>query len=187
MGMHQPLILSNPLPTQQETPDTIGVEELLTPHPLTHPSRVTVTGFSAGTLIETPSGLRRVQSLEPGDMVDTIDDGPRPLNRVGVRSFRTPRRMAPVVIRPNTMRNANTLKVSPGTLILIQEEFVAAKDLVNCSTILREPGLPVTYHYLQFHRSHIITAGGVECGVGGPSALSLLDQEISQTDRMTLV
>lgn len=39
----------------------------------------------AGTLMETPEGQRPVESLRPGDLVLTLDDGPQPVRRIARR------------------------------------------------------------------------------------------------------
>lgn len=43
------------------------------------PNRGTISCFAAGTLIETPFGLRHVETLRAGDLVTTIDNGAMPI------------------------------------------------------------------------------------------------------------
>lgn len=43
--------------------------------------------FTPGTLIETPQGPRLVETLRPGDLVETIDRGAQPIRLVHERSF----------------------------------------------------------------------------------------------------
>ncbi|MEM9779597.1 MAG: Hint domain-containing protein [Pseudomonadota bacterium] len=186
MGMYQPLVLRDPLPEELEEDGLTAYEELLSPHPLTHPERVTVSGFAPGTQIDTPDGPRRVEDLLPGDLIETIDDGPCLLARVGTRDVPGASRLAAVLIQPGALGNSHALRVSPGKQILIQEAFVTAGDLVNGSTITRDQGA-ASYHYIQFDRAHVVTANGVDCGIGGPSALSLMDLDNYNTDRMPLV
>ena len=42
-------------------------------------ARMGIPCFTAGTLIDTPSGPRAVEELRPGDLVTTRDHGPAPL------------------------------------------------------------------------------------------------------------
>ncbi len=54
--------------------------------------------FVAGTMIATPSGPRAVEDLRPGDLVETLDHGPRPLRWVGDRVVAGLGPLAPVRI-----------------------------------------------------------------------------------------
>lgn len=52
------------------------------PAPVTEPVR----GMAAGTLIDTPAGARPVETLCPGDRVDTLDHGPMTVRWVHVET-----------------------------------------------------------------------------------------------------
>ncbi|MGJ8629379.1 MAG: Hint domain-containing protein [Sulfitobacter sp.] len=127
--------------------------------------------FTAGTLIETPDGPRRIDSLQPGDLVLTFENGPQPVRWVGRRSVPGISTMAPVVIRAGTLGTDQDLAVSPNHRILVEGAttqlltghdilLVAAKHLVNGKTILRQPCGFITYVHLMFDDHQIITAQG---------------------------
>ncbi|MES2665190.1 MAG: Hint domain-containing protein [Pseudomonadota bacterium] len=128
--------------------------------------------FVAGTLIRTPDGDRRVETLEPGDLVDTHDGGPEPLRWVGQRSVPAAGAMAPVRIRAGTFGDHGTLMVSPQHRILVRdslaellfgesEVLVAAKDLVNDRSVRQVEGGRVTYYHLLFDAHQIVYSEGL--------------------------
>jgi len=76
-------------------------------------------GYAPGSLIETPGGARRVDTLTPGDLVETLDAGPRPVR--WIRSSDQPLESVaddnrPVLIRAGALGGgcqAQDLIVSP--------------------------------------------------------------------------
>ena len=83
--------------------------------------------FTPGTLIETPDGPRPVETLSAGDMVLTLDNGPRRLTWAGrthVPSLRLALhpQLRPVLIRAHALgrgRPARDMQVSPQHRILV--------------------------------------------------------------------
>ncbi len=62
--------------------------------------------FAAGTLIMTPTGARRVETLRPGALVTTRDNGPQPLIWTGRREVlfaRGDNRFRPILFRPGSL------------------------------------------------------------------------------------
>jgi hypothetical protein len=127
--------------------------------------------LAAGTLIRTGNGLRPVESLMPGDMVWTRDDGLQPLVWVGAREVEGLGRFAPVRFAPGAVGNGRALVVSPQHRMLVggwraelmfgePEVLVAAVHLVNGDTICRVPVARVSYHHIMFDRHHVIEAEG---------------------------
>lgn len=74
--------------------------------------------FTAGTLIDTPTGPVRVEDLRPGDMVMTLDHGAQPLRWVGGRTVCGLGRFAPVELDPGVFDNDRSLLLSPEHRIL---------------------------------------------------------------------
>lgn len=62
--------------------------------------------FVAGTLIATPSGEQTAETLMPGDLVLTQDDGPQPLHWIGTHTVAAMGNFAPIHIRAATPRPA---------------------------------------------------------------------------------
>ncbi len=69
--------------------------------------------FTSGTRIKTPQGDRIVDTLVPGDLVETMDHGPRPILWLG-RSRRDARGAnAPIEIKAGVLGARKTTAVSP--------------------------------------------------------------------------
>ena len=129
--------------------------------------------FVAGTLIATPDGERPAEDLMPGDLVLTQDDGPQPLRWIGTRTVAATGKFAPIHIRANTFGEHRDLLVSPLHRILIRdnlaeilfgeaEVLVAARDLVNDSSVTRREGGQVEYVHLMFDRHQVVFSEGLE-------------------------
>ncbi|MCX7565815.1 choice-of-anchor L domain-containing protein [Sulfitobacter sp. F26169L] len=129
--------------------------------------------FVAGTLIATPHGDRRAETLLPGELVMTKDEGAQPLRWVGTRNVPAIGDFAPIHIRANTIGQHRDLLVSPLHRVLIKdnlaellfgeaEVLVAARDLVNDHSITRREGGEVTYVHLLFDRHQVVFSEGLE-------------------------
>ena len=146
--------------------------------------------FVAGTLIRTPDGDVPIESLRPGDLVETLDDGPQPLRWIGSRSVPARGGLAPICIRAGTFGDHGKLLVSPQHRILIRdslaqlmfgepEVLVAAKDLVNDRSVRRITGGDVEYVHLLFDRHQIVMSEGLatESFHPGPQTMADLPDE----------
>ncbi len=136
---------------------------------------VTITSipcFVAGTLIATPMGERVVESLRPGDLVMTHDDGPQPVRWVGQRRVAATGALAPIRIKANTFGDHRTLMLSPQHRVLIRdslaellfgeaEVLVAAKDLVNDASIRVCEGGMVDYVHILFDQHQVVFSEGL--------------------------
>lgn len=128
--------------------------------------------FVAGTLILTPEGERPVETLRPGDLVMTQDDGAQPLRWVGRRRVAALGDLAPIRIAADTFGTHRALLVSPLHRILIRdalaellfgegEVLVAAKDLVNDRSVRRVAGGMVDYVHILFDRHQVVVSEGL--------------------------
>lgn len=128
--------------------------------------------FVAGTRIQTPSGEVAVEHLRPGDLVQTLDDGPQPLRWIGVRRVAATGDLAPVHLRAGALGDHRTLMVSPLHRVLIggphcallfgeDEVLAAARDLVDGRSVTRRQGGEVTYAHLMFDRHQIVLSEGL--------------------------
>ncbi|MGR3540128.1 MAG: Hint domain-containing protein [Hasllibacter sp.] len=146
--------------------------------------------FTAGTLIETDRGEIPVEALAPGDLVMTQDRGLRPLRWIGTRRVRAEGALAPVRIAGDTLGRHRMIEVSPLHRLLVRdvaaellfaepEVLVAARDLVNGSTIRRREGGWVTYVHLLFDRHEIVFAEGLatESFLPGKQMTTLFEAE----------
>ena len=128
--------------------------------------------FVKGSLILTPSGYRPVEDLKAGDIVNTLDHGPKPLVWVGKRLVPGFDRMAPIRIAKGALGNTRDLLVSPQHRMLVtgwraelmfgeREVLVPAKSLVNGDTIHIQTMDQVWYHHIMFDGHEVVTAEGI--------------------------
>jgi hypothetical protein len=147
--------------------------------------------FTAGTRILTPTGLVPVESLTPGDLVTTKDDGPQPLRWIGRRRVAAEGNFAPILISAGSLGAHHDLLVSPLHRVLIRdslaellfgegEVLVAARDLVNGHSIRRMEGGHVDYLHLMFDRHQVVYSEGLETEsfLPGPQISNLFEAEI---------
>lgn len=140
--------------------------------------------FTAGTRIQTPRGAVPVETLTPGDLVDTLDHGPQPLLWVGTRHVASRElvrneSLRPVLIRKGVLGNTRDLLVSRQHGVM-----VGADHLVRAVHLAREMrGVrvangkrEVTYVHLFFARHQIVFAEGIasESFYPGPQAMKML-------------
>lgn len=142
---------------------------------LTDSGLVTVTQmacFTTGTMIQCEDGERAVETLRPGDLVMTLDDGPQRLRWVGQRTVATDGDFAPIRLAAGALGQARALRVSPQHRMLLQgswaqllfgedEVLVRAMDLVDDGQVTRDRTAPqVTYWHLLFDRHQVIWSNG---------------------------
>ncbi|MDG2340246.1 MAG: Hint domain-containing protein, partial [Paracoccaceae bacterium] len=130
--------------------------------------------FVAGTLIQTPFGLHKVDELKPGDLVMTRDHGPQPLRWIGFSHRRTVGADAPIIFEKCALGAHHQVAFSPNHRVIIRspianmlfggcDVLVKAAHLVNGTTIRRkESDEPITYCHLLFDRHEIVNANGLE-------------------------
>lgn len=125
--------------------------------------------LTRSTLIETPEGPRFIETLRAGDFVNTLDQGPQPIRWIGSRRVPATGKLAPVLIHMGALGNLRDLMVSqnhrmlirgPQTEVLFGERdvLVAAKHLVNDSTIRIIEGGTVEYFHMLFDTHQIVFA-----------------------------
>ncbi|WP_116081884.1 Hint domain-containing protein [Tropicimonas sp. IMCC34011] len=130
--------------------------------------------FAAGTLIDTPDGPRRVETLAIGDLVTTRDNGAQPVLWAGSRRVTGRGKLAPVLIEAGALGNDRALVVSAQHRILLSdarapllfddgEVLVPALALVNGTTIRRISLPEVTYCHIALENHEILTAEGIAC------------------------
>lgn len=140
--------------------------------------------FAARALIMTDLGERAVESLTPGCRVLTADHGYQPLRWIGRRSVTGHGAAAPVRFAAGAMGNARDLYVSQQHRMLLrgwqaeliagaEEVLVAARHLVNGTTITLHHCAEVTYVHLLFDRHEIVFAEGIGSESFHPGAWGL--------------
>ncbi|MCG6901367.1 MAG: choice-of-anchor L domain-containing protein [Rhodobacter sp.] len=151
----------------------------------------TVPCFVAGTMIRTPKGEVRVETLKPGDLVVTQDHGAQPLRWIGRRKVAATGEHAPIRIAAHTFGVHRTLMVSPQHRVLIRdnlsellfgepEVLVAAKHLLNDRTVTRKSGGQVEYVHLLFDEHQVVYSEGLptESFLPGPQVTDEFEAEV---------
>lgn len=140
--------------------------------------------FTTGVLIDTFEGPRTIESLRPGDLVQTADNGFQPVAWIGKRSLgrfalTANPRFRPVLIPRGVFGASHDMLVSRQHGIMVGQNLVRAIDLA------REPGFKlriangvksVEYVHLFFESHQIIRANNVwsESLYPGPMGLKML-------------
>ncbi len=147
--------------------------------------------FVAGTLIATPRGAIPVETLQPGELVLTRDNGAQPLRWIGCKTCKASGRDAPVRIQSDALGRHDEIRLSPNHRVLMasargevmfgmSETLVKAKHLVNGDTVRRDShGGDVTYVHLLFDRHEVVCANGLfsESYHPGDQTLGAFDPE----------
>ncbi len=148
--------------------------------------------YAAGTLITGMGGPVPVEQLEPGDLVLTADHGLQPIRWTGARKVAGVGHLTPILIKAGALGNDRDLLVSQQHRMLVQDwrnevyfgdaqVLVAAKHLVNGTTIKPAPMAQITYVHLAFDQHEVIFAEGC------PSeSLHLANAALTALDRDTL-
>lgn len=127
--------------------------------------------FTSGTRISTPNGLRRIETLQVGDLVSTLDNGPQPIRWIGQRRVEAQDAFAPIRVAPGVLGNTRDLWLSPEHRVLCRdarvqllfgcdEALVAVKTLVDGRNVTREVGGEVTYLHLLLDTHDVVFAEG---------------------------
>ena len=130
-----------------------------------------VVCFAAGTMIDTAEGEKAINELMVGDLVRTADHDYQPIRWIGSSKVAATGSLAPILIKAGALGNTRDLRVSPQHRMLLggwqaemlfgdDEVLVAAKHLVNDSTILRVEGGEVEYFHMLFDTHEIVFAEG---------------------------
>ena len=140
---------------------------------------IEIVCFTPGTRIATPQGPKAVQELCPGDRVLTRDNGVQEIAWVGqtglnAADFAARPHLAPILIRKGALGNGlpeRDMMVSPQHRVLVasdraalyfddREVLVAAKHLVNGTTIVRRPVPQTSYIHFMCERHEVVLSDG---------------------------
>lgn len=144
--------------------------------------------FTRGTMIEASQGVQTIETLKPGDLVLTRDNGMQPILWIGRTLMRAVGDFAPIRFEKGALGNDRELLVSPQHRMLIDdwraeyfcghtEVLAAAKHLVNGTTITVLEGGVVEYIHLLFARHEVVFSNGI------PSESYFPEHAIKSADR----
>ncbi|MGD9295027.1 MAG: Hint domain-containing protein, partial [Roseobacter sp.] len=166
------LIFIDGIPPEGEMLDVVGLVQDETSIPHADLGGVEVICFAAGTLIATADGPRQVETLRPGDLVETRDAGLQPLRWIGQTSAPATDELAPIIISAGALGNNSELVVSPQHAVLVEDwraellygeekVLVRAVDLLGLDGIHRRTGGRVTYCHILFDKHQLVRASGI--------------------------
>lgn len=146
--------------------------------------------FARDTGIATPKGRVAVQDLRVGDLVQTVDNGCRPLLWIASRRVPAYGKVAPIRIEEGVLGNDRTLILSPQHRVRVgsriaermfgsEEVLVAAKHLLGLAGVSRIEGGEVEYVHFLFDRHELVVSDGAETEslFPGPEALKSIHSE----------
>jgi hypothetical protein len=128
------------------------------------------TCFVEGTRILTPKGEVPVEDLKPGDIVVTLRDGRRkhrPVvwigrRRIDVTRHRDPDAVRPIRFLPDALADGvpnRELRVSPAHAMVVDNQFIPARLLLNGATILRDDReSTITYLHIETEQHSVLLA-----------------------------
>ncbi len=131
--------------------------------------------FCAGTRIRTPKGEVAVETLQAGDLVETVDNGAQPVRwigatRVSMAAILAAPERGPIRIAAGTFGATRPLLVSPhhrvqvtgwrSAALTVGPALAAASDLVDGARVARMPPAAVTYWHLMFDRHELVWSDG---------------------------
>lgn len=155
----------------------------------------TIVCFTRGTLIATPSGQRKVEELQVGDLVLTLDHGAQAIRWISSRKISGTALQAKPELRPVRIPAGalgegypeQDLLVSPQHRIVLSSEItsamfgasevlVPAKMLIGYNGIMEEPAKSVEYFHFVLDAHELVWANGAlsETMLTGPMALRAL-------------
>lgn len=138
--------------------------------------------FTSGTLIETPTGPVPVEQLRPGNLVLTLDHGPKPLRWIGQRKLSSQElnarpNLKPIVIFAGSIAPGipcQNLIVSPQHRVMLSSKialrmFASAEILVAAKKLLAHEGITlrernpegVHYYHFMFDDHQIVYSNGM--------------------------
>jgi hypothetical protein len=152
--------------------------------------------FARGTRITMADGeMRRIETLQTGDIVLTRDAGRQPLKCLGQATLRATGSFAPVVIKKGALHNDDDLVVRPDHRLFVYQRqdalgagraeiLIKARHLVDHTTVLRKRGGFIDYFQLIFEQHHIIYAEGIaaESHLVDPRTRGALPDGMADTD-----
>ncbi|SEM76993.1 Hint domain-containing protein [Loktanella fryxellensis] len=163
--------------------------------------RAGIPCFTPGTEILTPSGPRSIDTLCPGDVVVTRDNGPQPIVWIGRRTLTghdlvARPQLRPIKIEAGAIGNSRPLLVSPQHGVLICQGNRDEETLIRATQLERMKGgrvrtargiRHVAYIHLMFDRHQIIRSNDIwtESFYPGLHALAIL-QGAELSELMTL-
>ncbi|MES0827525.1 Hint domain-containing protein [Ruegeria sp. SCP11] len=135
--------------------------------------------FAENTLIDTPEGLRPVETLRVGDRVNTLENGPKPIMWIGSRTLSSEEladhtHLRPICIRAGSLgptQPSSDLTVSPQHRVFISnasvqllfgldEALVPAKGLLDGHSVVESNCNSVTYYHIMFDKHEILFSNG---------------------------
>ncbi len=131
-----------------------------------------LAGFAAGAFVACPGGERPVEDLEIGDLVNTLDHGPRPIRWIGMSPIEAVGDFAPVRFSTGAFGARRALDVGPHQRIHLAtpmmdllfgfpEGLAAAKYLVERPMVTPIESGEAEYFQILFDEHEIIWANGV--------------------------
>ncbi len=165
----------------------------VSPAQMTSPAQMRAAGipcFTRGTMIATPTGEVPVEHLQPGDLVQTRDNGAQQVmwtsrRHIGRAALLKTPKLRPIHIAEGTFGNSRAVRVSPQHALPLSPTGGGAAGLVRAGHAARLHGggirvaqgvRAVTYVHIMLEAHQIVFANGIaaESFYPGPCGLRAL-------------
>jgi|GEM_PF-4919784 len=150
--------------------------------------------FTDGTLIRTITGDRLVETLVPGDLVETRDHGFQPIKAISrtdmeFKGAMNQEKFKPISIRAHALGNGlpeRDLCISPQHRVLMRDETDQSELLVAAKSLVTKPGIrvmkgkrSVSYIHIVLEQHEILISNGTatESFFAGPVAFLSVSKE----------
>lgn len=146
-----------------------------------------VTCFTRGSRVATPSGPRLIEELQAGDLVLTRDNGPQPLRWIGATKVTAETLVQfpekrPVTIAAGTFGDHDETTVSPHHRVIVEgwkaealfgqsEVLATAASLLAATGVSRAAAAEVDYMHLLFDAHEVVQVDGLWSESFHPAAL----------------
>ncbi|MEO9822170.1 MAG: Hint domain-containing protein [Paracoccaceae bacterium] len=152
--------------------------------------------FTSGSYIQTPRGPILIETLKPGDMVLTLDDGPQPILWIGKRHLGPADLLMrpqdrPILIAKGTFGAKENTFVSPQHCVLVRPDLLMpAKKIVavkQSRARIAQGKWNVIYIHLFFQRHQVIWVNGMPTESLYPGSQCLKQLSTKQCDELKTV
>ncbi|WP_394180403.1 Hint domain-containing protein [Yoonia maritima] len=183
-----------PLDETLQLTSSAKIDNAITDFSILTPAPTPPACFTDGTLIRTITGDRPVETLVPGDLVETREHGFQPIKAISrtdleFKGVMNQERFKPISITAHSLGNGlpeRDLCISPQHRVLMRDETDQSELLVAAKSLVTKPGIrvmkgkrSVSYIHIVLEQHEILISNGTatESFFAGPVAFLSVSKE----------